>query len=94
MAEADFRIITLMVFFVASYGVFMYFYANEQETRMNSTMPGQNYTEPSSTGFFSTVKSMIKINIEQPEIGFVNSIFFIPLGFLLVFVGLRYFRGI
>ena len=94
MSESDMRIVTIILFFAAIYGVWMFMYANEQTGTFNSTLAPQNYTDPSSSSFFSQLKKTVSISVSNPEIGFINTILFIPLGILVAFVFLRYLRGI
>lgn len=91
---ADLRIVAIAFILASTYGTFMYFYSSQPAGDSNSpALPGQNYTAPESMSFFSTLKNMIALNIDNPELFFVNSILFGTLAFLVVFVFLRYLRG-
>lgn len=93
MSFADIRIMAIVVILAATYGtwIFMYSSANVEEQHIN--MPDVNYTSPEASGFFSTLDNIRKINVDNPEIFFVNSILFTTIGFMVVFIGLRYLRG-
>ena len=93
MSFVDVRIIAIVVILSATYGTwfFMYSSANIEEQKVN--MPDINYTSPASYDFFSVLDEMRSMSVENPEIFFVNSILFTAIGFLIVFVGLRYLRG-
>lgn len=94
MSFADLRIVAIAIVLSTTYGLFMYFYsAQPAGSPQNPAMPGQNYTAPESASFFQTVQNMISLNVQNPEIFFVNSILFFTMAALIVFVVLRYLRG-
>jgi len=93
MSYADLRIVAIAVILASTYGIFMYFYSSQPAEGNTPLLPGQNYTAPESSSFFSTLKNMVALNMENPELFFVNSILFGTLGFLIVFIFLRYLRG-
>jgi len=94
MSYADLRIVGIAFILASTYGTFMYFYTSQPaEGSSIPSLPGQNYTAPESSSFFSTLKNMVALNMENPELFFVNSILFGTLGFLIVFIFLRYLRG-
>lgn len=94
MSYADLQIVAIALILSTSYGVFMFMYA-EQPTSELQTQTGNysNYSQPSSGDFFSNVNAAVKLNMENSEIFFVNSILFTPIVFLLAFIFLRYVRG-
>ncbi len=94
MGDIDVRIVGFVLILVASYGVFTYLYSSHQVSNNPPPLPGQDYTTPGSSSFFSTLKNMIALNFENPELFFVNSILFGTLAFLVVFIFLRYLRGV
>lgn len=94
MGDADVHFVAIVVLLASTYGVFTYLYSSQPaESSSSSDLPGQNYTAPESSSFFGTLKNMIALNMENPELFFVNSILFGTLAFLVVFIFLRYLRG-
>ena len=94
MSFADIRIVAIVLVLASTYGIWLFEYSSQTTSSIqNPGMPGQNYTEPSSSSFFGTINNAVKINVQNPEIFFINSILFITLALLVVFVGLRYLRG-
>lgn len=93
MSFADIRIMAIVVILAATYGIFIYMYSSANVEEQNVNMPDINYTSPESNDFFSTLDNIRKMNVENPEIFFVNSILFTAIGFMIVFIGLRYLRG-
>lgn len=93
MSYADILIVTIIVVFATTYGVFNYMYAQGSIEDKALENPGMNYTSPNSDSFFNTVDEVRQINVDNPEIWFVNSILFSVMGFLVVFLILRFARG-
>lgn len=93
MSFADLRIVAIVVILASTYGIFNFLYSSAANEEQAVNMPDINYTEPASNDFFSTLDNIRKMNVENPEIFFVNSILFTVIGFLIIFVGLRYLRG-
>ena len=93
MSFVDVRIIAIVVILSATYGTWYFMYSSANIEEKNVNMPDINYTAPASHDFFSVLDNMRQISVDNPEIFFVNSILFTAIGFLIVFVGLRYLRG-
>lgn len=94
MAGADIKIVAIALIIFVTYGVFLYLNASAEETIISSqNINSSDYTTPESTGFWATVTEIGQMNIDNPEIFFINSILFGTIAFLLVFVGLRFLRG-
>lgn len=93
MSYADLQILAIALILATTYGIFMFMYASQPATELQVPETGTNYTPPSEGDFFSNVNAAVKLNTENPEIFFVNSILFTTIAFLLVFIFLRYVRG-
>jgi hypothetical protein len=91
---ADLQIIAIVLILSITYGTFMFLYgADNSPGTAYQQIPGQNYTTPDSSGFWSSIKTAVSLNIDNPEIFFVNTILFGTLGTLVVLIALRFLRG-
>lgn len=93
MGDADVHFVAIVVLLAITYGIFMYLHSDQPAESSTPSLPAQDYTAPESSSFFSTLQKMIALNMENPELFFVNSILFGTIAFLGVFVFLRYLRG-
>lgn len=95
MSYADLRVVAIVLVLAASYGIFTFLFALEpqQETLDDPGNLDMNYSTPQSSGFWGAVNNAISMQVNDPEIFFINSILFGTLAFLILFIGLRFFRG-
>ena len=93
MSGVDVQIVAIVIIFASAYGIFNYMYAQGSIEDQTINMPDVNYTNPESGNFFNTVDEIRQLNVDNPEIWFVNSILFTVIAFMIVFIGLRYLRG-
>ena len=56
---------------------------------INST----DYDKPNAFNLMDTLNKIGQMNMDHPELFFINSILFGTIAFLLVFIGLRFLRG-
>ena len=90
---ADFKILVYILVFVSTYSAFNYYFALDQVDTYDPNMPEQNYTEPSSSSFFSTLDDMTDISFSD-DLWFISVPLLTLFSFSLVYMGLRYLRGI
>lgn len=95
MSYADLRVVAIVLVLAASYGIFTFLFALEpqQEALDDPGNLDMNYSTPESSSFWDSVNNAISMQVNDPEIFFINSILFGTLGFLILFIGLRFFRG-
>lgn len=90
----DLGFVAIILIIALTYGTFMFMYSNEQEPgQPYNKMAAENYTSPSSTGFWSSLSNVVSMNTSSPELFFINTIVFGVIGTLTVLVGLRFLRG-
>lgn len=91
----DIMVVLIVLILAATWATWLFLFANSSTTSPQGplSIPGQNYTAPDSSGFFGQIGKLEQLSINNPEIAFVNGIVFIPIGFILVFIALRFFRG-
>lgn len=94
MSGVDIKIVAIALFFAVTFGAFNFLKANE--STQNYEVVGINssqYNTPDSGNFFTQIDNVKEMNVNNPEIFFVNSIVFGTIAFLLAFVVLRFVRG-
>lgn len=95
MAEADIKIVAISLIFAITYGTFIFLNTNADTNTFNSgtALNSSDYNTPEASNFFTQLEQIKDLNVNNPEIFFVNTILFSTIAFLLVFVGLRFLRG-
>jgi len=95
MSYADLRIVAIALILAVTYGTFLYLNANAQTTSI--TNPGltntTDYNTPNSGSFWSDLTTITTMQASNPEIFFINTMLYGIIGFLLVFIFLRFLRG-
>lgn len=95
MGESDMKIVAIAVIIFITYGIFLYLNASANLKEVTAeSVNSSDFNVPESNGFFDTVTEIGQMSIENPEIFFINSMLFGVIAFLLVFVVLRFARGI
>lgn len=91
----DLGFVAIILVLALTYGTFMFLYSSEnvEPGQPYNSMASENYTAPSSTGFWSSISDVAALNVSSPEIFFINTIVFGTIATLLVLVGLRFLRG-
>ena len=95
MGDSDLRIVAIALILFTTYGIFVYLNANAGFTAVQAAQiqNSSQFDTPDSSGFISTLDNIGDMNVDYPEIFFINSILFGTIAFLLLFVGLRFLRG-
>jgi hypothetical protein len=92
--NGDIVLVAIILLLGGIYGTFIFLYGSgDVPGTTGLARPEQNYTVPESTGLWDSLTGMISLNLEQPEIFFMNTIVFGTLATLLVLVVLRFLRG-
>ena len=92
----DIMIVLIVLILAATWATWLFLFANSSTSAYSPSplnIPGQNYTAPDSSGFMGQIGKLESLSLNNPEIAFVNGIVFIPFGFIIVFIALRFFRG-
>lgn len=91
----DLGFVAIILVLALTYGTFMFLYSSDniEPGRPYNSMAAENYTAPSSSGFWSSISDIAALNTSSPEIFFINTIVFGTIATLLVLVGLRFLRG-
>lgn len=94
MSFTDVRIVAIALILAVTYGTFLFFNAQAEQTDYSSKIENSTqYETPDSGNFFTQLESIGQMQDDHPEIFFINSMVFGVVAFLLVFVGLRFIRG-
>ena len=95
MAEADIKIVIIAVVLAVTYGTFLYLNAAANQTDFSvGGVNASQYDTPDSGSFFDTLSEIGSISVDSPELFFINTILFGTIAFILVFIGLRFLRGV
>jgi hypothetical protein len=95
MSDVDMRIVAIALIFSITYGTFLYMNMNEEQTSISAgSVNSTEYNTPDSSGFFDTLNSLGQMQDSHPEIFFINTMLFGVIAVLLIFVGLRFLRGV
>lgn len=91
----DLGFIAIILIIALTYGTFMFLYSSDniEPGQTYNSMAAENYTAPSSTGFWSSLSDAVSLSTSSPELFFINTIVFGTIGTLTVLVGLRFLRG-
>lgn len=91
----DLGFIAIILILALTYGTFLFMYSSEntEPGQPYNSMASENYTAPSSSGFWSSLSNVVSLNTSSPELFFINTIVFGTIGTLTVLVGLRFLRG-
>ena len=95
MSFVDVRVVAYVVVLAAAYAIFATSYGVQPLATTGTLQPfgASAVQHTDDAGFFDTIKQAVELNIDTPELFFINSILFSTLAILIVFVGLRYVRG-
>lgn len=94
MSFSDLRIAAIAIILFLTYGTFLYLNASAEQTELSASVTNvSEFNTPDSVSFFDVLTEIGHMNTQYPEIFFLNTMLFGTIGFLLVFVGLRYLRG-
>lgn len=95
MADSDIKIVAIAIIIAITYGTFIFLNAGAGTDSFNpgGELNASAYNTPEAGDFFEQIESLKKMNVDNPEIFFINTILFGTIAFLLVFVGLRFLRG-
>lgn len=94
MSGVDIKVVAIALVFAITYGIFIFLNANADTTTYDAGgVNASQYNTPEAGNFFSQLDQVKELNVNNPEIFFINSILFGTIAFLLVFVGLRFLRG-
>lgn len=95
MGGNDLGFVAIILIIALTYGTFLFMYSSEntEPGQPYSSMAAENYTAPSSSGFWSSLSNVVSLNTSNPELFFINTIVFGSIGTLTVLVGLRFLRG-
>jgi len=91
----DLGIVAIVFILMVTYGTFLFMYSNSEQSSYGYTdqINKSDYNTPNSGNFFDQVENVKDLNVDNPEIFFINSMIFGTLGLLVAFVGLRFLRG-
>ena len=91
----DLGFVAIILVLALTYGTFLFMYSsdNQEPGQPYNQQAAENYTSPSSSGFWSSLSDVVSLNTSSPEIFFINTIVFGTIGTLVVLVGLRFLRG-
>lgn len=94
MSFSDIRIVAILVLFVGLYAFFNFLYASSEQNQDTFVGNSTNtYNTPASSGFWTTINNIAQFNTKTPEIAFLNTTIFLTFSAIVVFLGLRFFRG-
>lgn len=95
MSFADIRIIAIALILTVTYSIFLFLNASvpNAESYEAGKINASDYTTPEASSFWDTVDKIGFMQIQNPELFFINFMLFSTISFLLVFVGLRFLRG-
>jgi uncharacterized ion transporter superfamily protein YfcC len=76
------------------YGMFTALFSYSYAIETHSVdMPSQNYTTPESASFFTTLENIVNVTF-QKELWFIQTILGTIFTFSVVFLFMRYLRGV
>lgn len=92
----DIKIVSIALVLALTYGTFVFMNANASTPTMQApdTLNSTQYDTPDSGNFFSQLDQVKELNVDNPELFFINTIVFGTIAFLIAFVGLRFLRGV
>ena len=95
MGDSDMGIVAIALILAVTYGTFLFIYAGEKTTDITTNnINASDYNTPDSGSFFNVLEEVGNMHVKNPELFFINTMLFGVIAILLIFVGLRFLRGV